>query len=313
MAQSLAIRLENISKTFGRGKRQVHAVRNVSFTVQAGQVYGLLGPNGAGKTTLIRLLLGLLSPTNGCALIYGQDVQTHHAVLKRVGAIVEGATAYPFLSGYGNLEVMARTSGQYDRARIDALLKQVGLQERAKQRVRGYSLGMKQRLGLAEALLHDPDLLILDEPTNGLDPAGIQEFRQFARDLVDKHGKTVCVSSHMLNEVEQVCDRVAIIHKGELLREGAVAELLSLQTQVRLLVSPREKALNTLHGHWPVSADDDGALTVQASHEDIPHVVRMLVEQAIDIYEVSPQRQTLEEYFLSVTNGDVFRPEAARV
>lgn len=311
MVQQFAIHLENLSKTFGRGKRQVHAVRNVSLTVEAGQVYGLLGPNGAGKTTTIRMLLGLIRPTGGRALLYEQDVQMHHTVLRRVGAIVEGATAYPFLSGRDNLEVMARTSGHYDPARVDTLLKQVGLQERARQRVRGYSLGMKQRLGLAEALLHDPDLLILDEPTNGLDPAGIQEFRQFARDLADKHGKTVCLSSHLLNEVEQVCDRVAIIHQGELIREGVVAQLLSKQTQVRIIVSPRDKAEGILRGHWPITADDDGTLIVQASHDDIPNVVRLLVEQAIDIYEINPQRQTLEEYFLGVTNGKALQPEAA--
>ena len=309
MTQPFAIRLENISKTFGRGKRQVHAVRNVSLTVEVGQVYGLLGPNGAGKTTTIRMLLGLIRPTDGRTLIYDQDVQTHHMILRRVGAIVEGATAYPFLSGRDNLEVMARTSGHFDRARIDALLKQVGLQERARQRVRGYSLGMKQRLGLAEALLHDPDLLILDEPTNGLDPAGIQEFRQFARDLVDKHGKTVCLSSHLLNEVEQICDRVAIIHKGELIREGVVSELLSQQTQLRIVVSPREKAATVLTGHWPVSTDAEGALTVQATRDDIPNMVRLLVEQAIDIYEITPERQTLEEYFLGVMNEGISKPE----
>jgi len=313
MVQQFAIRVEGVTKTFGRGKRQVRAVQDVSLAVEAGQVYGLLGPNGAGKTTTIRMLLGLISPTNGRTLIYDQDVQTHHAVLRRVGAIVEGATAYPFLSGRDNLEVLARSSGYFDRSRIDLLLKQVGLQERANQRVRGYSQGMKQRLGLAQALLHDPDLLILDEPTNGLDPAGIQEFRQFARDLVDKYGKTVCLSSHLLNEVEQVCDRVAIVHRGELIREGVVADLLSRQAKLRVVVSPNEKAKDILQSHWPVSSDGNRALMVQAVHDDIPRIVRLLVEQAIDIYEITPQRQTLEEYFLGATNIEVPGPEITRV
>lgn len=311
MPQLPAIRLENVSKTFGRGKRQVRAVRNLSLTVEAGQVYGLLGPNGAGKTTTIRILLGLIRPTEGCTSIYDQNVQTQHAVLHQVGAIVEGATAYPFLSGRGNLAVLARTSGHYDPAHIDALLKQVGLADRANQRVRGYSLGMKQRLGLAQALLSDPKLLIFDEPTNGLDPAGIQEFRQFVRDLVDKHGKTVCLSSHLLNEVEQVCDRVAIIHKGKLIREGVVSELLSQHAQLRIEVSPREKAEALLNSRWHASADGDHSLIVQATHDDIPHIVRLLVAQAIDVYEIAPQRQTLEEYFLDVTNGQTPQLEAA--
>jgi ABC-2 type transport system ATP-binding protein len=305
MSQTTAITLEQVSKTFGRGKKQVRAVHNLSLTIPAGQVYGFLGPNGAGKTTTIRMLLDLIRPTAGRAAIYDQDPRRQHEVLRRVGAIVEGAAFYPYLSGRRNLEVLARTGDHYDRARIDSLLDQVGLIERAEQRVGGYSTGMKQRLGLAAALLADPDLLILDEPTNGLDPAGIQEIRRFIRDLVDHHGKTVFLSSHILSEIEQVCDRVAIINQGELVREGAVADLLAGTGELRVEANPLPHAAEALDGRWPLTLNGQW-MAVKADHAAIPEVVRLLVAAEVDIYQVVSQRQTLEDYFLSVTQA----PEA---
>ena len=300
-----AIRLENISKTFGLFKK-VQAVKNASFEVETGQVYGFLGPNGAGKTTAIRLMLDMMRPSNGTAYIYGKPVRRHHDILRRVGALVEGATYYPYLSAQKNLTVLARTHGLQDLSRIDSLLKQVGLNARAKQRVKQYSMGMKQRYGLAAALLHDPDLLILDEPTNGLDPAGIQEMRVFIRDLVDKQGKTVFLSSHMLNEVEQICDRVAIISQGEIVREGSVQSMIQAASSVggvTLRVSPLEQAEAVLQPRYTVqNGRKDGLLDVQTDNDDdVPQLVRMLVEQGIDVYEVVPQKHTLEDFFLSVT------------
>jgi ABC-2 type transport system ATP-binding protein len=305
MSQTTAITLEQVSKTFGRGKKQVRAIQNLSLTIQAGQVYGFLGPNGAGKTTTIRMLLDLIRPTAGRTTIYSQDPRRQHEVLRRVGAIVEGAAFYPYLTGRRNLEVLARTSGLYDQARIDSLLEQVGLTERAGQRVSGYSTGMKQRLGLAAALLADPDLLILDEPTNGLDPAGIQEIRRFIRDLVDHHGKTVFLSSHILSEIEQVCDRVAIINHGELVREGAVAELLAGTGELRVEASPLPRAAQALDSRWPLTVNGQW-MAVKADHAAIPEVVRLLVTAEVDVYQVVSQRQTLEDYFLAVTQS----PEA---
>ncbi|HEX3052598.1 MAG TPA: ABC transporter ATP-binding protein [Aggregatilineaceae bacterium] len=304
MSDTIAIRTDGLHKNFGRGKKRVQAVRGINLEIHAGQVYGFLGPNGAGKTTTIRMLLDLIHPSAGKAYIYGQEVHQRHGVLRRVGALVEGAAFYPFLSGRRNLEVLSRTGNQYDRARIDALLQQVGLLDRAKQRVKGYSTGMKQRLGLAAALLHDPDLLILDEPTNGLDPSGMHEIRFFIRNLADQFGKTVFLSSHLLGEVEQVCDRVAIIHKGEILREGAVKDLLSTESQLRVEATPLDKAAEILHDQWPIATNTDH-LMVKASHEETPFVIRRLVENQIDVYEVSSQRQTLEEYFLSVVGAEV--------
>jgi ABC-2 type transport system ATP-binding protein len=304
MSETVAIRVENLSKTFGRRKKKrIEAVKNITLEIGAGQVYGFLGPNGAGKSTTIRILLDLIRPTQGNAYIYNQHVHHQHQVLRRVGAIVEGASFYNFLTGRKNLEVLARTGGRYDPDRVTALLKQVGLAERANQRVKGYSTGMKQRLGLAAALLHDPDLLILDEPTNGLDPGGMHEIRAFIREQVDQYGKTVFLSSHLLGEVEQVCDRVAIINLGEIVREGVVSELLEGKSTLRVEASPLEAAAEVLREHWTVSPDTH-SISVHASREDTPHVVRRLVEHNIDVFEVSSQRQTLEEYFLSVVREE---------
>lgn len=306
MDASIAISTDALTKVFGRRKsKRIVAVDNVRLAVAQRQVYGFLGPNGAGKTTTIRMLLDLILPTAGDAYVYGKHVRREHAVLRRVGALVEGASFYNFLTGRRNLEVLARTADNYDPARINQLLEQVGLAHRADQRVKGYSTGMKQRLGLAAALLTDPDLLILDEPTNGLDPGGMHEIRAFIRRLVDHEGKTVFLSSHLLGEVEQVCDRVAIIHKGAIVREGTVSELLDGKSYLRVEAVPLDRAMAILGEHWTVSPDGGQALMVAASRGDVPHVIRQLVEHNIDVYQVSSQRQSLEDYFLSVVGeGD---------
>lgn len=300
MSQTVAIQTRGLNKTFGRrARKRIQAVKDLSLEVPVGQVYGFLGPNGAGKSTTIRMLLGLIYPTSGDAYLYGQHVRRQHGVLRRVGALVEGAAFYPFLSGRRNLEVLARTANCYDPARIETLLAQVGLAERAAQRVKGYSTGMKQRLGLAAALLGDPDLLILDEPTNGLDPSGMHEIRTFIRELADEHGKTVFLSSHLLGEVEQVCDRVAIINLGEIVREGAVEELLAGKNTLRVEAQPLPRAAEVLRAHWPVTVNETW-LTVSARRDESPQVIRQLVAAGVDVYQVTGQRQTLEEYFLAV-------------
>ena len=298
-----AIRLEGLTKRFGRGKRGVMAAIDLNLTIPTGQVFGFLGPNGAGKTTTIRMLLDLIRPTQGAAFIFGQDVRRSHAILLRVGALVEGAAFYPFLTGRRNLEVLSRTADRYDLARIDALLEQVGLAARARQRVKGYSSGMKQRLGLAAALLSDPDVLILDEPTNGLDPAGMQEVRLFIREQADRHGKTVFLSSHLLGEVEQICDRVAIIHHGRIVREGAVRQLLTDKARIRIEAEPVDQAAALLAERWPLSPDG-GALIVEAPRTDAPHITRRLVEAGISVFHIATERQTLEEYFLEATRAE---------
>jgi len=302
MSEQIAIRLENLRKTFGRRKNRVQAVKDIHLEVQSGQVYGFLGPNGAGKSTTIRMIMDLIRPSDGEIFVYGRRVQKDHAVLQRVGALVEGALFYDFLTGRKNLEVLARTGGNYDPNHIQNLLEAVSLADRADRFVKGYSTGMKQRLGLASALLHDPDLVILDEPTNGLDPAGIQEMRSFIRDLADKQGKTVFLSSHLLGEVEQVCDRVAIINEGEIVREGKVADLLAGQSELLVEVAPLELATAVLQQKWPVTPNGKN-ITVTASREQIPEIVQCLVANQVAVYEVHGQRQSLEQYFLEVTGS----------
>jgi ABC-2 type transport system ATP-binding protein len=312
MDENIALYFDQLSKTFGRGKKCIEAVKDISLTINSGQFYGFLGPNGAGKTTTIRLIMDLILPTRGAVYIFGQPVRQQHAVLRKVGAIVERATFYNFLTGQGNLEVLART-GDAGLNRIPELLNMVGLSDAADKKVGEYSTGMKQRLGLAAAQLGDPELLILDEPTGGLDPAGILEVRNYLRELVDHHGKTVFLSSHMLSEVEQVCDRVAIIHKGEIVREGMVADLLSAKSHLRLRVSPVGAAAEALRARWSISDSetsareaDDGAgwLSVDASHQDAPQVLRLLVENGIDVYQIVPERISLETFFMQATQGE---------
>lgn len=295
------IKLENLTKIFGRGKRKVEAVRSISLEIEPKQVYGLLGPNGAGKTTTIRMILDLIRPTSGDVQVFGQSVRNNLPVLRRVGAMVEGAAMYPYLTGRRNLEVLARTFGEYDAANIQRLLEQVNMADRADRKFGGYSTGMKQRMGLAATLLHDPELIILDEPTNGLDPAGIQEMRYFIRDLVDNHNKTVLLSSHMLNEVEQICDRVAIINKGQVVQEGRVADLLKMESVISVTADPVDRANEILQGKWTVSQNGTDALYVHAAYTETPEIVKQLVAHDLSVYEIKPHKQSLEEFFLRVT------------
>lgn len=300
---TFAIETQSLTKQFGRKKKTVVALNKLDLQIEAGQVYGFLGPNGAGKTTTIRILLDLIRPTSGEARLFGQPTRRVHEVLRRVGALVEGATFYPYLTGRKNLEVLARTGDYYDAGRIDRLIHQVGMADRADRRAGGYSTGMKQRMGIAAALLGDPELVILDEPTNGLDPAGIQEMRRFISALVTEQGKTVFLSSHMLGEVEQVCDRVAIINKGHIVREGKVSDLLAERPRLHIDATPIDKASAVLSDHWRVAVTD-GALLADAARADAPVIVRKLVEQDIQVFEISPQRQSLESFFLSVTQEE---------
>jgi ABC-2 type transport system ATP-binding protein len=297
-----AIECQNLSKRY---RRSVPAVSDLNLNIAPRQVYGFLGPNGAGKTTTIRLLLGLIRPSSGGVRLFGEPVNPK--ALKKVGALVEGASFYPYLSGWDNLRVFAWTLGQFDAERAHSLLELVSLHERAHDPVRKYSTGMKQRLGIAAALLHDPDLLILDEPTNGLDPGGIRAMRALIRQLVDDHGKTIFLSSHLLGEVQQICDHVGIINGGRLLAEGTVAALLSQPSAQYLVmdVSPVESAHAALSQRWQVSSSDDpGKLTVSAMREEIPEVVRALVAADVALFGLQHQQVSLEDFFLSITKSE---------
>ena len=298
------LELTDLSKTYGRRRGSVRAVRGVNLSVGAGEVYGFLGPNGAGKSTTIRMILGLISPTAGQVRLFGQDVRTHPSVLRRIGSLVDGGAFYPFLSGRRNLEVLARTHG-LGADRIEPLLDQVGLARDAHRKVKGYSTGMRQRLGVAAALLNDPDVVILDEPVNGLDVAGIQEMRVLIRDLAAAHGKTVFLSSHLLHEVQQVCDRVAIISNGEIVREATIADLLRQDDCLRIEAAPFDAAEAALTPRWPVGRDGE-TLVVRATRAEAPEVARLLVGAGADIFRIAPDQRNLEEVFLTIT-----QPEAS--
>ena len=296
------LELVNLSKTYGRRGGGVRAVSDVSLSVGAGEVYGFLGPNGAGKSTTIRMLLGLIAPTSGEVRLFGSDLRSDSSVLRRVGSLVDGGAFYPFLSGRQNLDVLARThGGGHDR--IEPLLEQVGLAADAKRKVKGYSTGMRQRLGVAAALLNDPDVVILDEPVNGLDAAGIQEMRALIRGLAADHGKTVFLSSHLLHEVQQVCDRVAIIAKGEVVRESTIADLLRQDDGLRLEAAPADVAEAALAGRWAVERDGE-ALVVRATRAEAPEVVRRLVGAGADLFRLTPEQRNLEEVFLAITQAE---------
>jgi ABC-2 type transport system ATP-binding protein len=293
-----AIILDNLSKTYGKGEKAVSALVNVNLEIQPGQIYGFLGPNGAGKTTTIRLLAGLIHPTQGSAQIFGKDVHTHPEILRRAGFLIEDAAFYGFMTGWDNLEALARTSGSPHRARIEQLVEQLGMTASASRKLSTYSTGMKQRLGVVSALMGDPDLAVFDEPTNGLDPIGRQEMRSFIRKLAHQNGLTVFLSSHLLHEVEQMCDRVAIIHRGRIVREGTVAELLSQEhAQLRLQVSPLKKALQVLEGRRETLVDGEW-LEVSARPDESHQIVETMVTHGIQVHQVVLQKRTLEEFFM---------------
>lgn len=295
-----ALELREVSKIYGRGATAKRAVSEISLSVGRGEVYGFLGPNGAGKSTTIRMALGLIRPSDGEVRLFGRNVADHTA-LRPVGSLVDGGAFYPFLSGRENLRVLARTRG-IGAAPIDALLERVELGKDAGRKVKGYSLGMKQRLGVAAALLSNPDLVILDEPTNGLDAAGIQDMRSLIRGLA-ADGKAVFLSSHLLHEVEQLCDRVAIVAKGCLLREESVSAILGESEELWIEAQPADAAGQALRGHYPVTAEEDG-LRVKARREDAPAIVRRLVEAGVAIFHLGPHQHSLENIFLSMTQDD---------
>jgi ABC-2 type transport system ATP-binding protein len=298
--QSAVLALRGIGKIYGRGTKARHAVTDVSLTAYRGEVYGFLGPNGAGKSTTIRMILGLIRPTSGQISLFGEP-PCQRGPLSRVGSLVDGGAFYPFLSGRQNLRVLARTRG-IGEGRIDELLHRVDLGSDGDLKVKRYSLGMRQRLGVAAALLSDPELVILDEPANGLDAAGIQDMRTLIRGLADE-GKAVFLSSHLLHEVEQVCDRIAIVAKGRLLQETTIAGMLAQDEVMVIEAEPSDRALRAIEGEWATSTDGS-ALRVSASRAQVPTIVRRLVEAEVAIYQVRSHRQSLEEAFLTMTRDD---------
>jgi len=279
-------------------------VDNVSFQLRHGEVFGFLGPNGAGKTTTIRMLVGLIRPTFGRVTVCGHDLRRDfEAAMRCIGCIVENPDLYRFMTGRENLEHFARMLG-VARTEIERVAELVALEHRLDQRVGTYSLGMRQRLGIAQALLGDPQLLILDEPANGLDPAGIREIRTLLRRLAAERDMSVFVSSHLLGEVELMCDRVAIIHKGKILKEGDVHELISSRREMELRVDDVDKASLVLAAKNVVHTVDDGVIDVAIDEADAPPLVAELVRNGVAIFHAQRKVHTLEELFLETTGGE---------
>ena len=286
-----------------RYRRRV-VVDRLSLTVERGDIFGFLGQNGAGKSTTIRMALGLVRPTSGRVSVLGHDMARQPLrALQRVGAIIEAPAFYENFSGQQNLRMLAAMSGGAERQRIEMVLEIVGLRDRANDPVRVYSHGMRQRLGIAQALLPNPEFVILDEPTDGLDPQGLQEIRVLIRRLRDEFGLTVMLSSHLLHEVEQICNRVAIIETGHLLYQGSVGDLIAEHHWIKLRVDRLSEAyeLLSLDPELSISRNGDESLHLRITDEQIPVVNARLVQQGFSVMEISPQRESLEEVFLRLT------------
>ncbi len=298
MSEDLLVEAAGLTKRYGS---RITAVDALDLNVHRGEVYGLLGPNGAGKTTTLKMLLGLIRPTSGVARVLGEEPGTPSA-LARVGALVESPAFYPYLSGRDNLAGMARLSGVHaSKSRVEEALEQVGLTSRAGDRFKKYSTGMKQRLGVAAALIKDPELLILDEPTNGLDPKGIAEMRDLIRSL-GWGERTVLLSSHMMGEVERICDRVGVIRSGRLVAEGPVAELRG-QGGLLVKAEPLERAAEvaaSIAGVEGVEVED-GMLRLVVDPGRASEIARELVSAGVEVIELRPAQHSLEEAFFQLT------------
>ena len=296
------VRIQGVSKTIS-SKNIIH---DFTLDIPYGVVFGFLGPNGAGKTTMIKMMLGLSSMSKGEILIEGHSIKTKFKqAIAHVGAIVENPEMYPFLTGYQNLLHFARMSPGVTKSRIDEVIHQVGLENRIHSKLKTYSLGMRQRLGIAQAILHRPKLLILDEPTNGLDPQGIKELRQHLQKLSREQHTTVFISSHVLSEMELMCDRVAIIQHGKLLDVRDIDKQEQnnddCEVEVCFEVDDVPKGLQTIEQSWSTHSH---LLFVHLTREHIPHVTKTLLDSGVQVYAVSSAKQTLEDQFLQITGGN---------
>jgi ABC-2 type transport system ATP-binding protein len=311
---NVVMSVQNVKKKIG--KKWI--IKGISFDVREGEIFGFLGPNGSGKTTTIRMLVDLIRPTEGTITVCGKDVhKEHNEALRHVGSIVENPELYPYLTGRENLEHFAGMLPDVDAERIQEVIGIVGMDQRIDDKVNTYSLGMRQRLGIAQALLGSPKILILDEPTNGLDPQGIKELREFIRKLADQ-GMSLFISSHLLSEIQMMCDRVAIISRGSVIAVGEVKELLQQpENKVLWFARPYEKAMEILGKqeavtvHAEAAADTEDvfrtdlkAIVTEMSIEHIPRITRLLTEAQIDVYSVQVKNPSLEELFLKLTEGE---------
>lgn len=289
------VEIKNLNKTI-KGK---HIIKDLNLEFYPGQITGFLGPNGAGKTTTIRMMTGLMYPSKGEVIIDGKKLSTNYEeAISNIGVIVENPEMYKYMSGYKNLQHFARMHKGVTKQRIDEVVAQVGLQNRIHEKVKTYSLGMRQRLGLAQAMLHRPKFLILDEPTNGLDPAGIREFRMYLRKIAVEDNIAIVVSSHLLSEIELMVDRIAIIQNGELIDIRELQHVAAAQYYIEVgqpdqLQSMFEEPLT----------EENGGYVVNLTKEEVPALIRKLVESGIDLYTIQPIQKRLEDQFIEMTGG----------
>jgi lantibiotic transport system ATP-binding protein len=300
--QTAVIETKHLHFAFQAGQK---ILVDLNLQVPAGSIYGFLGPNGAGKTTTLRLLLGLLKKQEGELTLFGQHFQGHRLeILRRIGSLIEQPSLYLHLTGKENLEIF-RLTYQCDKNRINEVLQLVRLQQAANKKVKNYSLGMKQRLAIAIALLHDPEVLILDEPTNGLDPNGIIETRELIKQLNREFGKTILVSSHLLSEVEKMASHVGIIHHGKLLFQGSMQQLQQLQSQqsvIEVEVNDTTKAQLVIKDHFPLKHVNGTRLVVDyESRERSALLNKLLVQQDVEVYQMAVTQNDLENLFIQIT------------
>ncbi|WP_273717067.1 ABC transporter ATP-binding protein [Alkalihalobacillus pseudalcaliphilus] len=300
-----AMKLTDVKKKIG--KKEI--IKGLTFEIKKGEVFGFLGPNGAGKTTTIRMMVGLMSLSSGEILIQGKSIQSNFKeAIREVGGIVENPEMYPFMTGWQNLKHFANMIPGIKDERIKEVIQLVGLEKAINEKAGRYSLGMRQRLGIAQALLHKPSILILDEPTNGLDPAGIREIRQYIRALAEKENVSVIVSSHLLSEIELMCDRIGVIKNGELIAiqevkdESQPSEQLS---QIKLTVEPLEAAVTLLSEKGYSAQTQNESLLVEIKRDMIPTMLKDLLENEILVYEVQTVKTTLEDKFFDLIGENV--------
>lgn len=296
----VVLKCEHLHKHFG--KKEI--LKDVSLELEKGDVLGFIGPNGAGKTTTIKLILGLQSITSGSVNINGYDIASNFTkAIEKVGAIVENPDLYMYLTGYENLKLIANLYKGVGKARIDEVVKLVKLENRINDKVSKYSLGMRQRLGIAQAILHKPNLLILDEPTNGLDPEGIKEIRELLKELAEKEKMAVLISSHNLLELETFCNKICIIKNGKVMETNRIEDVKNVAKSGYVIEVDDTEMLSKMFKN--VTIIDNKTFKVEADKEEIPNIVRRLVENDVKIYSVSEEKISLEDAFLKKTGGNV--------
>lgn len=305
--EKVVLEIKNVSKSFGRTK----IIDNLTFSVNSGEIFGFLGPNGAGKTTTMKMVLGLIPFSEGDICINGYSIKKDfEKAMQNVGGIVENPDLYEYMTGYENLKLVARIY-KVDKKRIDEIVDFVGLKEKIKLKVKKYSLGMKQRMSVALALIRNPKLLVLDEPTNGLDPVAIHELRDLLKDLAHNRGVCVFVSSHLLSEVELMCDRVGILDKGRLIKIEDLKNIIEIKDKndneaiYKIITSDNKKAKDILVNNGYEVNDEKEALEVSIKKDKIDLLINIMLSNGITVYEFSIKKATLEEEYLNVTGGKI--------